>query len=305
MKLSRRTFLQGLAGSFASFAASGVYGFWVEPAYRLTVTRYRLALPHWPASLPITMALVADVHVGEPHMPLDRVAAIVEATNALGADLILLLGDYAAGHRFVTRPVAMRDFADTVRALRAPLGTYAILGNHDWWDDPVAQRLGRGPVPAGRELMRVGIPVLDNDAVRLGKGTQSFWLLGLGDQLALLRRPLRGVDDLPGTLAKLTDDAPAILLAHEPDIFPQVPSRIALTLSGHTHGGQIRLLGYSPVVPSRFRNRFAYGHVVEDGRHLIGSGGLGPSIAPVRLGVLPEVVLVELSGTASGAEPRS
>ena len=181
-----------------------------------------------------------------------------------------------------------------MRGLKAPLGTFAILGNHDWWDDAAAQRLGHGRVIAARELRRVGIPVLENDGLRLVKNGQPFWLLGLGDQLALLRRPLQGVDDLPGTLAKITDDAPAILMAHEPDIFPQVPGRIALTLSGHTHGGQVRLFGYSPVVPSRFRNRYAYGHVVEGGRHLVVSGGLGTSIMPVRFGVPPEIVHITL-----------
>ena len=104
-----------------------------------------------------------------------------------------------------------------------------------------------------------------------------------------------GVDDLPGTLAKITDDAPVILLAHEPDIFSEVPNRVSLTLSGHTHGGQVRVFGYSPMVPSRYGNRYAYGHVVEDDRHLIVSGGLGCSILPVRIGVPPEIVMVDVA----------
>ncbi|HEV2602094.1 MAG TPA: metallophosphoesterase [Microvirga sp.] len=291
---SRRGFLKGLVGSAFAFAATGAYAVWVEPGHRLAVTRYAPDSPQWPSDLHLTIAVVADVHGGEPHMSLDRMAGIVDATNALQADLILLLGDYAAGHRFVTRPVAMRDFAGVMRGLSAPLGTFAILGNHDWWDDAAAQHLGHGPVIAAQELRRVGIPVLENDGLRLVKNGRPFWLLGLGDQLALLRRPLQGVDDLPGTLAKITDDAPVILMAHEPDIFPQVPDRIALTLSGHTHGGQVRLFGYSPVVPSRFRNRYAYGHVVECGRHLVVSGGLGTSIMPVRFGVPPEIVHVTL-----------
>ncbi len=159
-------------------------------------------------------------------MPLSRVEEIVAAANALDPDLVVLLGDYAAGHRFITRPVSMRDFAAASAALRAPLGVHAVLGNHDWWDDREAQAARRGPVLAQRELERVGIPVLENDAVRLEKNGRHFWLLGLGDQLALLGRPHRGVDDLDGTVAKVTGDAPAILLAHEPDIFPKVPDRV-------------------------------------------------------------------------------
>jgi predicted MPP superfamily phosphohydrolase len=237
-------------------------------------------------------------------MPLARIDQIVAATNALAPDLIVLLGDYVAGHRFMTRPIGMAELAPRLAGLDAPLGVHAILGNHDWWDDRTAQRAGRGPIVAARALRDAGIPVLENEAVRLTKDGRPFWLLGLGDQLALLqgRRRPRGVDDLPGALERITDDAPAILLAHEPDIFPTVPDRVALTLSGHTHGGQVRLFGYSPMVPSRYGNRYAYGHVVEDGRHLVVSGGLGTSILPVRLGVPPEIVCVELgasSGTAA------
>ena len=172
---------------------------------------------------------------------------------------------------------------------------HAVLGNHDWWDDDAAQAARRGPVESRRVLEAQGIPVMENDAVRLTHGGRPFWLAGLADQNAFYPQHVwQGPDDLPGTLAKVTDDAPVILMAHEPDIFPQVPERVALTLSGHTHGGQVRILGWSPVTPSHYGNRYAYGHIVEGGRHLIVSGGLGVSGVPVRLGVPPEIVLVEL-----------
>ena len=93
----------------------------------------------------------------------------------------------------------------------------------------------------------------------------------------------------------MTDDAPVILMAHEPDIFPDVPDRVCLTLSGHTHGGQVRLFGWSPVVPSRYGNRYAYGAIQEGGRHLVVSGGIGCSIAPIRFGMPPEITVVDLS----------
>ena len=103
-----------------------------------------------------------------------------------------------------------------------------------------------------------------------------------------------GLDDLAGTLAQATDDAPIVLMAHEPDIFPDVPDRVALTVCGHTHGGQVRILGYAPYVPSKFGARYIYGHIVEDGRNLIVSGGLGCSGLPVRFGAPPEIVMIEL-----------
>ena len=121
---------------------------------------------------------------------------------------------------------------------------------------------------------------MENDAVLLGEPGKRFWLAGLGDQLALVRGPGRfeGVDDLPGTLKRVTTDDPVILLVHEPDIFTQVPARVALTLAGHTHGGQIVLPFVPPLwAPSQYGARFAYGHIVERGRHMIVSGGLGCS----------------------------
>ncbi|MEX0349875.1 MAG: metallophosphoesterase [Paracoccaceae bacterium] len=278
-----------LAGLFA-----GLYGFFIEPALRLRVRRWRIRRDDWTAP-PLRIAVIADLHVGEPFVGLDRVRQIVRRTNAVGADLILLLGDYAAGHKFVSEPVRIADVAPVLAELFAPHGVYAVLGNHDWWDDLSAQRRGGGPNLYAEALEAQGIPVLSNQTVKLdGAG---IWLAGLEDQLAFPRGGGRfeGLDDLPATLAQIGDDAPLVLMAHEPDIFPKVPDRVALTLSGHTHGGQLRLFGWSPVVPSRYGNRFAYGHIREGARDLVVSGGLGCSILPVRLGVVPEITVIELS----------
>jgi uncharacterized protein len=295
-RLSRRFFLKSLLGSAAALLGTGAYAFGLEPAFRLRVQSYALVPPNWPAGLTLRMAVLADLHAGEPHMPVSRIEKIVAAANALSADVIVLLGDYVAGHRFMTRRVGMAEIAPVLAQLRAPLGVFSILGNHDWWDDAAAQRDRKGPTIAGRALRDAGIPVLENDVVRLDKDGHAVWLAGLGDQIAFVLGPNRfqGVDDLPGTLAKVEGDGPVIFLVHEPDIFPKVPERVSLTLAGHTHGGQVRLLGYSPMVPSQYGNRYAYGHVVEEGRHLIVSGGLGTSILPVRFGVPPEIVLLEL-----------
>lgn len=302
--ISRRHVLTSIAALGTASLALGSYAFGIEPAYRLVLTRYHLTPPGWPASLHLRIAVIADVHACKPWMDVPRIEEIVARTNALEPDLVVLLGDYQASFRWKSGLLPVDVLGRALAQFRAPLGTHAILGNHDWWDDAQAQTVGRGPVALRSALEAAGLPVYENEAVRLLHRGQPFWLAGLGDQIALLRGKrwnrtrFVGVDDLPGTLAKITDAAPVILLAHEPDIFPHVPARVSLTLSGHTHGGQVRLFGYSPVVPSHYGNRYAYGHVVEPGadgpRHLIVSGGLGCSIAPVRLGVPPEIVLVEL-----------
>ena len=221
-------------------------------------------------------------------MTLPHIRQIVETANGLKSDVVVLLGDYTTSYMFADKPVPYAVWAAELARLQAPLGTWAILGNHDWWHHVAEIR---------QALADVRIPVLENLAVMLGEKGKGFWLAGLGDQLAYRLGPhrFRGIDDLPGTLAQVRTDDPILLLAHEPDIFPRVPARVALTLSGHTHGGQIRLPWIWPAfVPSKYGARFAYGHVVEEDRHLIVSGGLGTSFVPARLGVPPEIVHIEL-----------
>lgn len=298
--ISRRLFLQMMAGAGALGFGGGAYGFGVEP-YLLHVTAYHPQPAKWPDTLRLKIAAVADLHICDPWMDLDRVAGIVEQTNAIGADIILLLGDYFNSMRRVSRPIAPEAWAPVLARLHAPLGVHAIQGNHDWWsDDDAMLALGKKPTAVQRALETVGIPVYENRAVRLVKDGQPFWIAGLGDQIALepvLRRHGNaGVDDLAGTLAQITDDAPVILMAHEPDIALRVPDRVSLQLSGHTHGGQVRIFGRPITVPSR--RRFAYGHVREKCDVII-SGGIGCSILPVRFGMPPEIVLVTLGGNTS------
>jgi predicted MPP superfamily phosphohydrolase len=288
-------------GSGIAFAG---YAFGIEPLYRLSVTRYAITPPNWPSGLQLKIALLSDIHVCEPTMPAKRIEEIVAVTNGLGADAVLLLGDYEASQRVMQRPLMPDEWAVILAQLKAPLGVHAILGNHDYWDDLEAQASRRRPVRGRVALEKAGVPVYENDVVRLEKDGQGFWLAGLADQIAYITgqrngfTQFEGLDDLSGTLSKVTDDAPVILMAHEPDIFPEVPGRVALTVSGHTHGGQVRLFGWSPIVPSAYGNRYAYGHVVEDDRSLVVSGGLGCSILPVRFGVPPEIVVVELGAEA-------
>ncbi|WP_407156702.1 metallophosphoesterase [Bradyrhizobium sp. STM 3557] len=301
--LSRRRFIQASTG-FAAFGFSTAsYGVGIEPLLRLRIANYQVHPQRWPSGLTLKIAAIADLHACDPWMSLAHIEAIVARANALRPDIIVMLGDYVAGHRHFTGRIEASEWASVLAGLKAPLGVHAILGNHDYWDDHNVQRDGRGSPAARRALEAVGIPVYENDATRLSKDGQPFWLAGLGDQLAYwpMRRframPRIGVDDLTAMLAKVTDDAPVILLAHEPDVAVRVPSRIALQLSGHTHGGQVRLFGWSPVVPSRYGNRLAYGHV-RTACDVIVSGGLGCSIIPVRIGVPPEIVQVTV-GPAS------
>ncbi|MBC9179472.1 metallophosphoesterase [Pseudoroseomonas ludipueritiae] len=295
--LTRRRLLAGGVVTLASGASVAAFGLVIEPGLLLTVREYRLSLPGWGARRPLNLCIIADIHSNEPWMPLDRIRRIVATANALEPDAHLLLGDIPGHFPWVRRRLPMPEVVEALSGLRAPLGNFGVLGNHDWWDDRAVQRAWQGE-PALRGMLRqAGFTILANGAVRLPHG-DGVWLCGSDSMLAFRRLPgmYRGADDLGATLAPIAaDDAPAILMAHEPDQFPNVPGRVALTLSGHTHGGQVRLAGWSPIVGSRYGNRYAYGLVEEEGKRLIVSGGLGCSVFPIRFGVAPEIVMVRLS----------
>lgn len=285
-------------GAIGSLAL-GSYAFAIEPLYTLKTTYYRPQLPNWPDDLNLRIAVIADLHACEPWMSVERIRYIVQETNKLKPDVILLLGDYSTGLNLVTGAVHSSQWAPVLGELEAPLGVHAVLGNHDFWEDRTVQKTRKGKPFGQLALEKAGISVYENDAVQLKKGKHKFWLAGLGDQLAF--PPFRKYgyskwetrDDLSATMDAIKDDAPIIMMAHEPDIFRKMPERVALTVSGHTHGGQVRFLGYAPITASG--RKYNYGHVIEDNRHLIVSGGLGCSMLPVRFGTPPEIVLIETS----------
>ncbi|HEV7263691.1 MAG TPA: metallophosphoesterase [Falsiroseomonas sp.] len=293
---TRRALLGGLTGMAAAGTAGSSYAVWIEPALRLTVAEHRITSAAWPAGRSLTIAALSDIHAADPWMPLRRVERIVAATNALRPDMVALLGDFPPSRRMMPFAVPMAELAAVLGGLRAPLGVHTVLGNHDWWEDAEVQRLRGGIPDAARIFADAGLPVLHNTARKVGPPGAQLWVAGLGSLWAFRGRGgFVGAHDLPRALDAVTDADPVVLLCHEPDIFPEVPpGRVAVTLCGHTHGGQVRLLGYSPVVPSRYGNRYAWGHVEEAGKHLVVSGGLGWTIMPVRFGVPPEVTLVRI-----------
>ena len=139
-----------------------------------------------------------------------------------------------------------------------------------------------------RALEMRAIRVLENERVQLSYGQQTFWLAGLADFWTRTSKPLE-------TIAGIPQQDPIIVLMHNPDAFPGIPPRVTLTLAGHTHGGQVRLPFFGrPVVPSRLRQRYAYGMIEEQGKKMFVTAGVGTSILPRRFGVPPELVILTL-----------
>lgn len=280
MRITRRSLLGGV---LAAPVAGSAWPTLVEPRF-LEVRHRTLALPHWPAGHgSLRIVFLTDLHVGCPHVTLDRTAALVEQANALQPDVILLGGDYVVQGVVGGRFVAPEDTAAVLADLRAPRGVYTVLGNHDWWLDGWRVR---------KAFEAAGIPVLENEAVALPDGPK-LWLAGLADEQT--RTP-----DAAGTLAAVPEEDPVVVLAHNPASFAKVPARALVTLCGHTHGGQVSLPFYGPIVNgTKSPLRWTYGHIVEQGRNMIVSAGIGTSVLPIRFNMPPEIAVVDLVPAAA------
>jgi len=266
-------------------SALAYWGMVVEPG-RLVVRHVRVEPPGWPEAWNgLRIAALADIHAGSPHVDAAKLGELVDVVNSEQPDLVVLLGDYVIrgvlGGHFIPPEVT----AEKLAGLKARLGVVAVLGNHDWWYD--GNRVSRA-------LNTAGIRVLENSAVRFEAQGQGLWIAGLAD-------PWTRTPQIDRTLERIPQGEAVIMLSHNPDVFPDIPTRVGLTLAGHTHGGQVVLpvLGRL-VVPSRFGQRYAAGLIEEDGHDLFVSSGIGTSILPVRIGAPPEVsVLTAVTGRSS------
>jgi uncharacterized protein len=250
-----------------------LWAFWWEPRC-LVVRESTVVLPCWRGK-PIRVAVASDLHIGSPYTGVEKLERLVREINAQRPDMVLLLGDFViqgvAGGSFVPP----ETIAAKLRALDAP--AYAVLGNHDWWLD--APRVERA-------FSEAGIVMLEDAAVPL----KDFWLVGISDFM-------EGKHDVAKALSRVSDDRPAIAITHNPDVFPGIPNRVCLTLAGHTHGGQVAIPFVGrPIVPSRYGERYAIGHIHEHGRQLFVTAGVGTSIIPVRFRVPPELVILQIRG---------
>lgn len=257
----------------------GIWGVFIEPR-QLEVKKETLQISGWHKQHKfLKFAIIGDFHTGAPGVDIEQLKNIVNTTNNEKPDIILLLGDYViqgvVGGNFVEPEM----IAEELGKLKAPLGVIAILGNHDWWYDGNRVR---------KALEAAGITVLDNDYTRIIYKDQAFYIAGLPDLET--QNP-----DVKGLISIVPDNSPVILLSHNPDVFPEVTDDVSLTLSGHTHGGQVILpfIG-APVVPSKYGNKYAKGHIVENNRHLFVTSGIGTSVFPIRLNNKPEIVIMTL-----------
>ena len=258
-------------------------------AQRPRVQQRDIAIDGLPAAFDgFRIVQISDLHCG-PFASGPRVAGWMAAVNRLRPDLVAVTGDLiASGDAFV--PVV----ASALGQLRAPHGVFACMGNHDYFAD------GEG---VARALASEGLTVLRNQGVEAPRAGARLFVAGVDDTWT-------GRHDLGRALANRPPGVPAVLLAHDPALFPEaVAQGVDLTLSGHTHGGQLGLPLFSRKVNlARIITRFTTGLYREGPASLYVNRGLGTTGPPIRLGVFPEIAVLTLrpaSGAGAAATPEA
>jgi len=283
---SRRRFLRTASlGALGACAAAGGFGVLIEPR-RLQVVRFKFPLRGLDPGLDgLRLVQLTDIHLG-PWTTLEYVQGAVAIANGLEPDLILLTGDYV--HR---SPAYIEPVARALRPLRARIGIAGVLGNHDWWED--GRRVQRAFADAGLPLIDNSRRFVTRDRKLVEEASEGLCIAGVGDLW-------EDEVDFDRALAGVPEAMPRILLSHNPDAAEEPGllesrHRVDLMLSGHTHGGQVRipLLG-TPVVPSRFGQKYAHGLVQGPACRVLIPSGVGMTTLPVRFGVRPEIALIEL-----------
>lgn len=273
--LSRRTFLKaGLL--FGGMALTE--GFLIEPR-GFAVERTTVPMMGLPASLDgLTICQVTDIHFG-PAVGSAYIKKVIETANSLKPDLIALTGDYIEGEKRHVGPVVR-----LLKDLKARVGVVTILGNHDHY-------AGKGYTED--LLVSNGFKPLQNSHTMIGSGKGALCIAGVRDYLE--DRP-----DAKEALKGVPVEVPRILLSHHPDYSEELPTdeRVDLVVSGHTHGGQVRLLNsFAPILPSRYGQKYSGGLVAlnrKEGTRVYVSRGIGMSIIPVRFNCPPELTLITL-----------
>ncbi len=279
--LSRRKFIRrSLQVGTALSAGAGLvvgYGFW--EARHIRIRRQTIFVPNLPSPfVGKTVAVVADLHHG-PFVGISFVREAVKIANSLQPDLIALVGDYA--HRGNKTDVDLPPCLEALSELRAPLGVFAVPGNHDMQN--------RGQVY--RDLMSTTTTLTDvtNRNQRISLFGEHLWLAGVDDLWW-------GRPDLDRALKGISEGAAVVLFSHNPDYAETRPDpRVGLMLSGHTHGGQVYLpLFGSPWIPSKYGTKYCCGLVQGPASQVFVSRGLGEAGVPIRLNVPPEINLLTL-----------
>lgn len=254
----------------------GIYMVFIEPD-RLSVQEYRICPKGTKPYSGMRIAILSDIHVGAPHIKREKLKQIVAMTNEAKPDLVLMPGDFMATGVVGWRHVAPSVLAAELKHLSAPMGSYAILGNHDW---------DYGAHEVMDAFKRHGIKLIENDSVRVTYEDRPLFIAGVGDTTTLNDKTDQAFKDIPRW-------ADVLLLTHSPDLFAKpIDKRVILGVAGHTHGGQVVPPLIGPITTSsQYGRRFDRG--LKEEKFFI-SSGIGTSVLPIRFNMPPEISLLIL-----------
>ena len=258
--------LRDFAGNVSKIAKSAI-----DEASSLSLERVEITLDRLPKKLDgFKIIHLSDIH-HSPFTSLEHIERTVKIANRLKPDMFALTGDYVSHEKKYIAPVAK-----VLGALKARYGTFACLGNHDHWTDPDL---------VAKKFRDAGISMLINEGLRFEARGASFWLCGVDDHMV-------GKTDLPAAIKGSFPDEAKLLLAHNPLIFRQATRYgIDLTLSGHTHGGQIRVRDSEKrIIPRRGKA----GLHQRKASQIYITRGIGTVVLPIRYQCPPEISLLEL-----------
>lgn len=253
-----------------------IWGFLIEPNFLI---QREENVNNWPGP-PLRIAFLSDLHAGAPFINEKYIENLVSKINAMSPDLVLIGGDLVINGVVGGQSIPFVKVASLLKMLKARLGVYSVLGNHDWWNDGEMIR---------SVLENHGIQVLDNKSKLLEVSSKfNFWLIGIGDEFTN-----HADADLAFSLVK--NNAPKILFMHDPAAIFQVKRNFFLALAGHMHGGQVFIPGIGAIItPGNAPKSWADGWVDFKFGSLFVSKGLGTSILPVRFNAPPEFVILDL-----------
>lgn len=276
-RFSRRQFL-ALTGLVAAggVVAAGSYIYANNEADEPVVDRVPIPVKGLsPALEGFTIAVLADFHL-YPFTQLELIEKAVVMANALQPDLTVLLGDYV-WHELE----AIFDLAPVLARLNARHGVFAATGNHDYWTDIDV---------ISQAMKEVGLPLFVNEGVPIIVDGSELYLAILDDGWS-------GEPDLPATMENMTPGATAVLISHEPDLADKfsLDKRIALQLSGHSHGGQVRIPGVGALILPYLAWKYDYGLYRVNDMWLYTNRGLGVTSEPVRWNCPPEITEITLA----------
>ena len=246
------------------------------------IRRYQIERDDWPSGHPpLRVALLSDAHIGSHADDIERHLRICAEVNRLEPDLVLLLGDYVNMMTYFGGRVPPEEIARIYAELKSPLGTFAVLGNHDW-------------EYGGEDFLRAfaanGIECHENSGVRLTRQGLAIHLAGLAD--ARYREP-----DIKAALAGALAGDPVIVMSHDPACFHDFTDRAGVMVAGHTHGGQWRLPLIGPLwIPGKAPLAWSRGVIHDQDRTLILTSGIGTVGVPLRINCPPEIVILEICG---------